>query len=161
MRNINMSVAQVKAYFAQFSMEERVLEIEESSATVEAAARALHCEAQRIAKTLSFYGKQGVILVVTAGDRKIDNKKYREYFGLKAQMLKLGEVEPLIGHEVGGVCPFAVAEGVAVYLDVSLMRFETVFPAAGSANSMIELNMEELERYSNCKAWVDVCKEKA
>src|SRR5699024_5309010 len=128
-------------------------------ATGEEAGEGLGGEPQRIAKTLSFQAGDRVVLVVTAGDRKIDNKKYREQFGCKAKMLKFEEVEDLVGHAVGGVCPFAVKEGVEVYLDESLKRFETVFPAAGSSNSMIELSIEELERYSHSLQWVDVCKE--
>ena len=154
-----MSIEKVKEYFRQYGMEDRVWEKEHSSATVEEAAEALGCEPQRIAKTLSFQAGDRVVLVVTAGDRKIDNKKYREQFGCKAKMLKFEEVEDLVGHAVGGVCPFAVKEGVEDYLYVSLKRFETVFPAAGSSNSMIELSIEELERYSHSLQWVDVCKE--
>lgn len=154
-----MSIEKVKEYFRQYGMEDRVWEKEHSSATVEEAAEALGCEPQRIAKTLSFQAGDRVVLVVTAGDRKIDNKKYREQFGCKAKMLKFEEVEDLVGHAVGGVCPFAVKEGAEVYLDESLKRFETVFPAAGSSNSMIELSIEELERYSHSLQWVDVCKE--
>ncbi len=154
-----MSIEKVKEYFRQYGMEDRVWEKEHSSATVEEAAEALGCEPQRIAKTLSFQAGDRVVLVVTAGDRKIDNKKYREQFGCKAKMLKFEEVEDLVGHAVGGVCPFAVKEGVEVYLDESLKRFETVFPAAGSSNSMIELSIEELERYSHSLQWVDVCRE--
>lgn len=154
-----MSIEKVKEYFRQYGMEDRVWEKEHSSATVEEAAEALGCEPQRIAKTLSFQAGDRMVLVVTAGDRKIDNKKYREQFGCKAKMLKFEEVEDLVGHAVGGVCPFAVREGVEVYLDESLKRFETVFPAAGSSNSMIELSIEELERYSHSLQWVDVCKE--
>ena len=154
-----MSIEKVKEYFRQYGMEDRVWEKEHSSATVEEAAEALGCEPQRIAKTLSFQAGDRVVLVVTAGDRKIDNKKYREQFGCKAKMLKFEEVEDLVGHAVGGVCPFAVKVGVEVYLDESLKRFETVFPAAGSSNSMIELSIEELERYSHSLQWVDVCKE--
>ena len=154
-----MSIEKVKEYFRQYGMEDRVWEKEHSSATVEEAAEALGCEPQRIAKTLSFQAGDRVVLVVTAGDRKIDNKKYREQFGCKAKMLKFEEVEDLVGHAVGGVCPFAVKEGVEVYLDESLKRFETVFPAAGSSNSMIELSIEELERYSHSLQWVDVCNE--
>ena len=144
-----MSIENVKEYFRQFGMEERVREENHSSATVEEAAEALGCEPKRIAKTLSFRTKEKIILIVTAGDCKIDNKKYRGQFGCKAQMLKSDEVEPLVGHAIGGVCPFAVKEGVEVYLDVALQRFETVFPAAGSSNSMIELTIPELEIYSN------------
>lgn len=154
-----MSIENVKEYFRQFGMEERVREENHSSATVEEAAEALGCEPKRIAKTLSFRTKEKIILIVTAGDCKIDNKKYRGQFGCKAQMLKSDEVEPLVGHAIGGVCPFAVKEGVEVYLDVALQRFETVFPAAGSSNSMIELTIPELEIYSNYKEWIDICKE--
>lgn len=154
-----MSVEKVKAYFRQYGMEERVREEPHSSATVEAAAKTLGCGPERIAKTLSFRVEEQIILVVTAGDRKIDNKKYRTTFGKKAQMLKASEVEELVGHAVGGVCPFAVKEGVQVYLDESLKRFETVFPAAGSGNSMIELTTGELEQYSRPVRWVDVCRE--
>ena len=154
-----MSIEKVKEYFRQYGMEDRVWEKEHSSATVEEAAEALGCEPQRIAKTLSFQAGDRVVLVVTAGDRKIDNKKYREQFGCKVKMLEFEAVDDLVGHAVGGVCPFAVKEGVEVYLDESLKRFETVFPAAGSSNSMIELSIEELERYSHSLQWVDVCKE--
>lgn len=153
-----MSLEKVKAFFKEYGMEDRVIELEESSATVELAAHALHCEPARIAKTLSFHVDDRVILVVTAGDAKIDNKKYKDEFGQKAKMLGYEEAEPLIGHAVGGVCPFAVKEGVEVYLDVSMKRFETVYPAAGSGNSAIELSMPEMEQYSHCRKWVDVCK---
>ncbi|WP_346663682.1 YbaK/EbsC family protein [uncultured Merdimonas sp.] len=154
-----MSIEKVRAYFRQYGMEDRVMEKEHSSATVEAAAEAIGCEPARIAKTLSFQTPEHVVLVVTAGDRKVDNKKYRQQFGCKAKMLKFEEVEALVGHAVGGVCPFAVNDGVQVYLDESLRRFETVFPAAGSGNSMIELTIPELEQYGRSLAWVDVCKE--
>ena len=154
-----MSIERVREYFRQYGMEERVREDEHSSATVEEAAEALGCEPQRIAKTLSFYMGESAILIVTAVDRKIDNKKYRKYFGCKAHMLKFEDVEPMIGHAVGGVCPFGIHEGIDVYLDESLKRFETVFPAAGSGNSMIELTIPELEKYSRSKAWIDVCRE--
>lgn len=153
-----MSLEKVKAYFKEYGMEDRVIELEESSATVELAAHALRCEPARIAKTLSFHVDDRVILVVTAGDAKIDNKKYKDEFGQKAKMLGYEEAEPLIGHAVGGVCPFAVKEGVEVYLDISMKRFETVYPAAGSGNSAIELSMPEMEQYSHCRKWVDVCK---
>ena len=152
-----MSIEKVKEYFRERGIEDRVQELELSSATVPLAAQALHCEESRIAKTLSFHVGEKVILVVAAGDVKIDNAKYKKKFGTKAKMLSFEEAEPLIGHAVGGVCPFAVNEGVETYLDVS-KRFETVFPACGSANSAIELNMEELEEYSQCVEWVDVCK---
>lgn len=153
-----MAIEKVKEYFARFGMEGRVREFAVSSATVELAAQALGCQPCRIAKTLSFMLGSGPILIVAAGDAKIDNPKYKAQFGAKAKMLTADEVEALIGHGVGGVCPFAVKEGVAVYLDESLKRFETVFPACGSANSAIELTIEELERYSGFVSWVDVCK---
>lgn len=153
-----MSIQQVKEYFKQFNMEDRVMEFPVSSATVELAAQALNTEGCRIAKTLSFSVNDSPILIVTAGDAKIDNKKYKTFFGAKAKMLSFDEVEEKIGHAVGGVCPFAINEGVTVYLDESIKRFETVFPACGSSNSAIELTPDELEKYSNYKQWVDVCK---
>lgn len=153
-----MAIEKVKAYFSQFGMADRVREFEVSSATVELAAQALHCEPCRIAKTLSFLVDGRAILIVAAGDAKIDNPKYKAQFGTKAKMLTPDEAEAMTGHAVGGVCPFAVNEGVEVYLDNSLKRFETVFPACGSSNSAIELTIEELERYSGSPAWVDVCK---
>ncbi len=153
-----MAIEKVKAYFRECGMEERIQEFDVSSATVELAAAALHCEPQRIAKTLSFMVDGHGVLVVAAGDAKIDNHKYKAQFGTKAKMLSPEEVETLVGHRVGGVCPFAVNQGVKVYLDVSLKRFETVFPACGSSNSAIELTIEELEKYSGYGEWVDVCK---
>lgn len=153
-----MSIQQVKEYFKQFNMEDRVMEFPVSSATVELAAQALNTEGCRIAKTLSFSVNDSPILIVTAGDAKIDNKKYKTFFGAKAKMLSFDEVEEKIGHAVGGVCPFAINQGVTVYLDESIKRFETVFPACGSSNSAIELTPDELEKYSNYKQWVDVCK---
>lgn len=153
-----MAIEKVREYFSKYGIEDRILEFDVSSATVELAAKALNCEGCRIAKTLSFHVKEDVVLIVAAGDAKIDNSKYKAYFKTKAKMLAFEEAEPLIGHAVGGVCPFAVKEGVKVYLDVSLKRFETVFPACGSSNSAIELTMEELERYSNYVEWIDVCK---
>lgn len=153
-----MAMEKVKAYFEQHGLTDRIIESSESSATVELAAQALGCEPQRIAKTLSFRVNNQVILVVAAGDAKIDNKKYREHFGEKAKMLNSADAQTLVGHSVGGVCPFAVNEGVAVYLDDSLKRFKTVFPAAGSSNTSIELSIGELEKYSNCRQWIDVCK---
>ena len=153
-----MSIEKVKVYFSQYSMADRVQEFEVSSATVELAAQALNCEPCRIAKTLSFMVDGHAVLIVAAGDAKIDNPKYKAQFGTKAKMLTPDEAETLIGHAVGGVCPFAVNEGVTVYLDNSLKRFETVFPACGSSNSAIELSIEELEKYSGYAAWIDVCK---
>jgi len=154
-----MSVEEVKSYFEKFNMKDRVLEFEVSSATVELAAAALHCESARIAKTLSFIAGEQVMLIVTAGDSRIDNAKYKARFGAKAKMLASDDTVKLIGHAIGGVCPFAVKEGVSVYLDESLKKFITVFPACGSGNSAIELTIEELERYSNYSAWVDVTRE--
>ena len=153
-----MSIEKVKSYFDKYNMKDRIREFDVSSATVELAAAALNCEPQRIAKTLSFIIGEQAILVVTAGDARIDNAKYKAQFGVKAKMLSLDDTIKLIGHAAGGVCPFAVNEGVVVYLDESLKRFETVFPACGSGNSAIELSIEELEKYSNYRAWVDVCK---
>lgn len=154
-----MAIEKVRAYFAKFGMEGRIQELSESSATVELAAQALHCAPERIAKTLSFMVDGHPVLIVAAGDTRIDNPKYKAQFGTKAKMLTPEEAETLVGHAVGGVCPFAVNEGVNVYLDESLKRFETVFPACGSANSAIELTIPELEQYSGYTAWVDVCKD--
>ena len=153
-----MAIEKVKKYFSQYGMEGRVKEFEVSSATVELAAEALHCEPCRIAKTLSFLIDGRGILIVMAGDAKIDNAKFKATFKTKAKMLTPDEVESMIGHKVGGVCPFAVNEGVEVYLDHSLKRFATVFPACGSGNSAIELSIEELEKYSSYISWVDVGK---
>lgn len=153
-----MAIERVKEYFSQYGIENKIQEFDVSSATVELAAAALHCEPCRIAKTLSFMVNEHAILVVAAGDAKIDNKKYKAQFGTKAKMLTPDEVETLIGHGIGGVCPFGINEGVAVYLDESLKRFGTVFPACGSSNSAIELSMEEMEKYSGYTSWVDVCK---
>lgn len=153
-----MSIVKVREYLKDFGADGRILEFPVSSATVELAAKALGTAPARIAKTLSFRLKDGVILVVLAGDAKTDNRKYRETFGEKARMLDREEAETLVGYVVGGVCPFAVNEGVKVYLDVSLKRFATVFPAAGSANSAIELTPAELEKFSRASGWVDVGK---
>ena len=153
-----MSVEKVREYFKKYNIEDRIQEFEESSATVELAAKALKCEPKRIAKTLSFKIDDKSILIVVAGDAKIDNSKYKAQFNKKAKMLTYEEVLELIGHPVGGVCPFAINDGVEVYLDKSLKRFKTVYPACGSANSAIELSIEELEKYSNYSSWVDVCK---
>lgn len=153
-----MSIERARAYLRNFGIEDRVQELSESSATVALAAEALGCAPQRIAKTLSFLINGQAILIVTAGDVKIDNSKYKKYYGAKAKMLSADEVTKLIGHAVGGVCPFGVNEGVRIYLDESLKRFETVFPACGSSNSAIELTIPELEKYSGYECWVDVCK---
>ena len=152
-----MNVDDVCAYLAGFGLDGKVLELPESSATVELAALALGTEEARIAKTLSFDVKGRTILVVTAGDCKIDNRKYRAEFGCKASMLRRDEVEERTGFAPGGVCPFASKEGVEVFLDSSLKRFATVFPACGSGNSAIELVPDELARIVPGSRWVDVC----
>ena len=151
-----MSIERAREYLKQYNMEDRILEFDVSSATVELAAQALHCE--RIAKTLSFKVGEDAILIVAAGDAKVNNAKYKAQFGTKAKMLSPDEVETLVGHAVGGVCPFGINDGVKVYLDESLKRFETVFPACGSSNSAIEMTMDDLEKYSGYEQWVDVCK---
>ena len=149
----------VKQYLQKFGLDGRIRVLEQSSATVELAAQALGCEPSRIAKTLSFRVGGGAGLVVAAVEAKVDNHKFKEFFGTKAKMLSPAEAETLVGHAVGGVCPFAVNEGVSVYLDESLRRFATVFPACGSSNSAIELTCEELERCADhCRGWADVCK---
>ena len=153
-----MSIERVKEYFGGFGMADRVQEFPVSSATVELAAAALGCEGCRIAKTLSFLVDGATVLIVAAGDARVDNGKFKAFFHTKAKMLTPQEAADLVGHAVGGVCPFAVNEGVTTYLDVSLRRFETVFPACGSSNSAIELTLPELERFSDAKAWIDVCK---
>lgn len=154
-----MAIEKVREYFKTLGIADRILEFDVSSATVELAAQALGVEAKRIAKTLSFLTPDGCILIVAAGDAKVDNKKYKALFGTKAKMLAHDDVPEYIGHAVGGVCPFAVKPDVKVYLDESLRRFETVFPACGSSNSAIELTIAELERYSNFTSWVDACKD--
>ena len=153
-----MSIEKVRDYFNKYGMADRMMEFEVSSATVALAAQALGCEPDRIAKTLSFKVGEGCILIVTAGGAKIDNTKYKAQFHTKAKMLTPDEAVELIGHAVGGVCPFGVNGGVVTYLDESLKAYQTVFPACGSDNSAIELTIDELERYSNSKGWVDVCK---
>ena len=153
-----MAIDKVKEYFKQYNIDDRIQEFDVSSATVELAAMALGCEGKRIAKTLSFLVDDKALLVVAAGDAKVDNPKYKATFSCKAKMLSYEQVEELVGHAVGGVCPFAISEDVTVYLDESLKRFDTVFPACGSSNSAIELTIAELEKYSNAKGWVDVCK---
>jgi prolyl-tRNA editing enzyme YbaK/EbsC (Cys-tRNA(Pro) deacylase) len=153
-----MSIENVRNFLKQFAMEDKIREFAVSSATVELAAAALHCEPQRIAKTLSFSVNGKPVLVVAAGDARVDNRKFKEYFKTKAKMLSPDDAERLTGHAVGGVCPFAVKEGVTVYLDESLKRFTTVFPACGSSNSAIELTIPELETCSEYSEWIDVCK---
>ena len=157
-RNIAIDIKKVKDYFSKYGISDRVQEFDVSSATVELAAQALGCEPCRIAKTLSFLVDGHAVLIVAAGDAKIDNPKYKAQFQTKAKMLTPDEAEALVGHAVGGVCPFAIKEGVTVYLDESLKRFSTVFPACGSSNSAIELSIEEMEKYSGFVSWIDVCK---
>ncbi len=153
-----MSIEKVRSYFESLGIAGRILEFPVSSATVELAAQALGVQGARIAKSLSFLVEDKPILVVTAGDAKVDNAKFKAFFHCKAKMLSHEETAQRIGHAVGGVCPFALPEDVKVYLDRSLQRFATVFPAAGSSNSAVEMTCEELERYSQAEAWVDVCK---
>jgi prolyl-tRNA editing enzyme YbaK/EbsC (Cys-tRNA(Pro) deacylase) len=153
-----MAIEKVREYFKKFNIENRIKEFDVSSATVSLAAQALGCECERIAKTLAFKTENGCILIIAAGDAKVDNSKFKAFFGIKAKMPSGDEVEQLCGHAIGGVCPFAVNEGVRVYLDESMKRFPTVFPACGSSNSAIEMTMEDLEKYSGYIAWVDVCK---
>lgn len=153
-----MAIEKVREYFKTLGIEDRIREFEVSSATVALAAQALGCEEKRIAKTLSFDVNGEVVLIVAAGDAKVNNSKFKEFFHTKAKMLSFDEAEQRIGHAVGGVCPFAVNDGVKVYLDVSLERFETVYPACGSSNSAIELTLDELKKYSNAISVIDVCK---
>lgn len=152
-----MAIEKVREYLKTKGFDQKIQEFEVSSATVELAAQALNTEGKRIAKTLSFNVNESPVLIVCAGDAKVNNSKFKTVFQTKAKMFEYGEVEQKIGHAVGGVCPFAVNEGVEVYLDESLKRFETVFPACGSSNSAIELTIAELEELSNFKNWIDVC----
>ena len=153
-----MAIEKVKEYFKQFHRENDILEFDVSSATVELAAKALNCEEALIAKTLSFLVGEQPILIVTAGNMKIDNSKYKKTFHKKAKMIPFDDVEKVIGHSAGGVCPFGINEGIEVYLDESLKQYEYVYPACGSSNSAIKLTILELQQYSNYKEWVDVCK---
>ena len=154
-----MSIERARAHLSKYSLQNRIQEFTVSSATVELAAQALNCEPCRIAKTLSFNVNGTPVLIVAAGDARIDNPKFKAQFASKAKMLSPEDAVTLIGHAVGGVCPFAVNDGVQIYLDASLKRFGTVFPACGSANSAIELTIPELEKHSHCLGWVDVCKD--
>lgn len=154
-----MSVENVKEYLGKFGIEDRIKEFDVSSATVELAAQALGCEPKRIAKSLTFKMGEEALMIVVAGDAKVDNPKFKAEFGMKAKMLTPDEVVELVGHAIGGVCPFGVKSTVSVYLDISLKRFDTVFPACGSSNSAIELTCEELEKYSGYVKWIDVCKD--
>ncbi len=153
-----MSVEAVKKYFEQYGIADRIMEMEQSSATVELAAAAVGCEPERIAKSISLLLEDKPIIIVVSGEAKIDNKKYKERFHAKAKMIPFDEVEQYIGHAPGGVCPFGIKPQVTVYLDESLKRFQSVYPAAGSSNSAIELSLEELEKYAVSAGWVDVCK---
>ena len=153
-----MSLDRAMPHLSRFGLEDRVKLFDVSSATVELAAQAVGCQPDRIAKTLSFLLPEGPVLILAAGDARIDNGKYKARFHTKARMIPHDEVEPLIGHGVGGVCPFGVNEGIPVYLDESLRRFDVVYPAAGTPNSAVELSLEELERASQASGWVDVCK---
>ncbi|MDQ0655907.1 YbaK/EbsC family protein [Paenibacillus sp. W2I17] len=153
-----MAIEKVKDFFKQYGMDSQIKEFEVSSATVDLAASALGCEPERIAKTLSFMVNGQAVLVVAAGDAKVDNKKFKEYFKTKAKMLSPDEAIDMVGHAIGGVCPFAIKNDVSVYLDISLKRFETIYPACGSSNSAIELTIKQLEKYSSYSEWIDVCK---
>ncbi len=155
-----MSLEKAREYLKACGMEGRILELPVSSATVALAAGALGCEEARIAKSMSFDVQGETVLVVAAGDRKIDNAKFKKCFSVKARMLPPGEVEARVGHAVGGVCPFGIRENVRVFLDESLRRFETVYPACGSGNSAIEMTPGELEKIGRAEGWVDVCREK-
>lgn len=153
-----MAIENVRNFFKQFNMDTQIQEFAVSSATVDLAASALGCKPERIAKTLSFLVNGQAVLVVTSGDAKIDNKKFKDNFKTKAKMLLPDQVINLVGHAVGGVCPFAIKSGVSVFLDISLKRFETVYPACGSSNTAIELTINQLEKYSGYSQWIDVCK---
>ena len=153
-----MSMDRARSHLARHGLEDRIIEFDVSSATVALAAQALGCEEARIAKTLSFEHGDGAILVIAAGDARIDNAKFKQRFGMKARMLGADHVEALVGHGVGGVCPFGVNAGVPAYLDESLRRFDVVYPAAGTPASAVRLTVEELERASESVGWVDVTK---
>ena len=154
-----MAIEKVREYFKQFGLEDKIMEFDESSATVELAAHAVGVEGARICKTLSFKSPDGCVLIEAAGDARIDNRKFKDFFHFKAKMLSPDEVIEYTGHAIGGVCAFAIErDDVKVYSDVSLKRFETVFPACGSANSAIEFTPDELHKYSNSLEWIDVCK---
>jgi prolyl-tRNA editing enzyme YbaK/EbsC (Cys-tRNA(Pro) deacylase) len=156
-----LSIDQAKEHLKKWNRENDVIEFDVSSATVELAAKALNTEESRIAKTLSFKKENRAILLVVAGNMKIDNRKYKDEFGCKAIMLAPDEVKEMVGHEIGGVCPFGISKEVEVYLDISLKNYDYIYPACGSSNSAIKMNHSELEKISNAKKWVDVCKEKS
>lgn len=154
-----MPFEKVKRYFEDKGLGQRVIALEKSSATVEEAAEAIGCEPKQIAKTMSFFLNDRPILIVTAGDAKVDNKKYKNMFHQKAKMIPSEQVEKYVGHAPGGVCPFAVNSDVSIWLDVSLKRFNRVYPAGGNGHSAVNLSLQELAEYSNCIGWVDVCKD--
>lgn len=155
-----MSLGKVKKFFAEIGEPEKVVEFSESTATSEEAANVLNCEVGRIAKTISVFVKNEPILILLGGDMKLDNKKFKTQFGTRPKMIPVEEVEKFIGHAVGGVCPFAVNDGVKIFLDESLKRFEFIYPAAGSSNSIVKINLNELEKYIKSSGWVDVAKSK-
>jgi prolyl-tRNA editing enzyme YbaK/EbsC (Cys-tRNA(Pro) deacylase) len=155
-----MGIEEARAHLKKWNRDSNIIEFDVSSATVELAARALNTEEARIAKTISLKGAEGAFLIVAAGDVKIDNQKFKHEFHFKAKMLGPEEVKELVGHDIGGVCPFGIKDGVKVFLDASLRRFETVFPAAGSGNSAIRMTCKELEEISGCTKWIDVCRVK-
>lgn len=154
-----MSIEKVREYLKQYNKDNDILEMEQSTATVDLAAQALGTEPARIAKSLSFQNGEGAMVIVVAGDAKIDNKKFKNEFNFKAKMLTPEDAIKFTGHAVGGVCPFALPKDVSVFLDESMKRFETMFPACGSSNSAIEVTLAELEEYSKCQKWIDVCKD--
>ncbi|WP_028974046.1 YbaK/EbsC family protein [Spirochaeta cellobiosiphila] len=154
-----MSIINAREHLSKWNREQDILEFDVSSATVELAAKALNCDQARIAKTLTYKLDNRVIMIVAAGDARVDNKKYKAFFEAKAKMLHPEEVETLVGHQIGGVCPFGVKKDVEIYLDKSLKRFDSVFPACGSSHSAIELSCQELETYSESNQWIDVCKD--
>ncbi|MBR4262127.1 MAG: YbaK/EbsC family protein [Bacilli bacterium] len=153
-----MSLDRVKEYLKKYNMDDKIIEVNSSTATVELAARALNTEEDRIAKTLSFWINDKPILIVLSGNSKIDNKKYKSFFNTKAKMIDIQEVEKVIGHAVGGVCPFGINEGVDIYLDESLKKYDTVYPACGEANTAIEISINDLERVVPYKEWINVSK---
>lgn len=154
-----MSFIKAKEHLKKYGLDNKIMEFTESSATVADAAKAIGCKEEEIAKTLSFNVKNTPILIVAAGDARIDNRKFKDEFQEKAKMLSFDEVERLIGHAVGGVCPFGINDGVLAYLDSSLKRFETIYPACGSSNSAVKLTLSELETASEFEKWIDVCKD--
>jgi len=156
----NLSVEKVKKYFAELGEVEKVQEFENSTATSKQAAQVLNCQLGQIAKTISVFVDKKPVLILMSGDMKLDNKKFKSQFSCRPHMIPVDEVENLIGHAVGGVCPFAVNEGVLIYLDDSLRRFEKIFPAAGSSNSLVELNIADIGKYIKFVGWVDVSKAK-